>query len=83
MSSALQIRDVRWLAKLMRRISLSASHAYPRTRFYISLTSTEVKRAERIASTLGWHVQHVSLTIAPELPARVPRGNPAAPETSQ
>lgn len=79
MSSELQLRDVRWLHKLCRRIELAASKNYPHDDFRIRITSTEVARAKRIAQTLGWHIQHlaVSTRVSPGYAGDdVPRGNP-------
>lgn len=61
MGGEVMVSDVRWLAKLMRRIAERAARDPVHERVSFRFTTTEVKRAERIASKLGWHLQHFDI----------------------
>jgi hypothetical protein len=61
MSSTLLYSDAKWLRKMCERIELHASRAHPKDQFYMRVTTTEVKRAKRIADNLRWMIQHIDV----------------------
>lgn len=69
MGGSILVSDVRWLRKLLRKVIDHAEPAGKTDRVSVRLTTTELRRAERIANTLGWHEQHVAIgqRVGPEV----------------
>jgi hypothetical protein len=74
-SGAILPSDLRWLQKFLERTAARARMNPDVERVTMRLTTTEVRRASRLAKLLGWHEQHHAIGRQPAEPITgVPRG---------